>query len=502
MDIKDFKDNTPPAGEGISITEANLLKRIQRKDELHSICINILKRHVFSSSLEATIGDDGKVPDDWDIVFSRLWTNEMKIAYADLKAWGYSAFVLKETFINKKKYPLIKRVDRNHYVLKRDRDDQYNEVISVTWTSSPSTPKCPLFVFIDMNQYPDFETNTHNSIISSSIGHCLMMTDMMDCHMSALKQLSYPVMITNRTVAATTIQENLTQINRGNPLLGEDAALKESFDAVKANEQADIADEQYTSRHGPISYFADSYVDVVNARSIYPTVIENKYPMPIGWEVSANQPPQPMLQANILEFREKLENHITTKYGIPMSIMNSGARSGPRSSGNAIDDNDMMLFSHTIESEARLVRDFAAYAMDCYKKQTKINLDFNFKLRTRPFMSTAKIIQLADFDIISYDTMKKYVAQVSNISESDILIGKNNHDRPTFNGSADQTDPILKKKAKALESDSAKAEAEAIKILADAEKVKVDALKGHAEIEKIKAETESIKKGENKKPAE
>ena len=484
--------------ETINKAEAINLKNIQQNDDLHSICMDVLIRHLFSKFLEAETLEGDPVSNDQKSIVENLWTDEIKLMYPDLKCLGYVCFILLEDTFQGQKAAYPKIIDRKHYDLVRRRDENYKETVFARWHAD-GIIKAPgdLFVFLDTSHYPNFTNGTHNSTISSTVGHSMMMTDMMNCYMLSLKQLSYPVMVINRTAASANIDSTIEQLERAEPTLAAATRDKEKFDASVASESTVIADGQFISQHSPQSYYTDSHSANFAKMHFFPTVVDNKYCMAPNWEVSTTQPTVPLLQPNILEFKDKLETHITGKYGIPISVINSGARTGARASGNSIDDNDMILFSHTIENESTLVCKLAEFIYRCARPELHGRSDTIFRLPTRPFMSTSKIIQLSDYDVISHDTMKQYAAAVSNIPNKDILKGKNKHERPPLNGNENQTDLMMSKKAKAMDGDHEKAQAEAQKILADRDNILQDIEVKKAQVVKLLAEAKAIKEGKN-----
>jgi len=480
----------------LSTKEALNLQNIQLNDDLHSICLDVLIRHLFSKYLEAEAVDGSVIEEKQRKIVEVEWTNKLKLMYPDLKCLGYVGFILQETVFRSSKILIPKLVDRRDYDLVRLRDKNYQETIFARWTGDGiHAPASELFVFIDSSHHPNFTTKTHNSTISSTVGHSMMMSDMMNCFMLSLKQLSYPVMVVNRTIQSTNIDATIEQLERGEPVLADANRAREKFDAAEAASSSDIADGRFISGNRGQSYFTDAHSANFERKTFFPTIVDNKYCMAPNWEVSKTQPILPILQPNILEFKDKLETHITAKYGIPISIINSGARTGTRASGNAIDDNDMILFSHTIENESTLVCKLAEFVYLCSRPELNGESDLVFRLPTRPFMSTSKIIQLSDYDIISHDTMKEYAAAVSNIPKKDILQGKNKHDRPPLNGNENQTDLMMSKKAKAMDGDSAKSHAEAQRILAERDNVLQDIELKKAQIGKLNAEAKAIKEG-------
>lgn len=482
--------------------EAINLKQIQINDDVHSICINILMKQLFSRHIQVAPQSSGLVEQTLQDFIQLYWTEELKILYPDIKALGYVAFILEQVTFKGKDYDLPKKVDRNDYIVCRYRTKRYSEMIVAEWKNKKKEEMPTIYIFVDNSNFPDFTTGKHNSTISATVGHSIITSEMFDSYMMAVKQLTNPVVIFQRTANSLSLDDQITATERAEPLAGNAVREKEVVDtrhAAKAMVEADI---NFIDNATPYSYLTDSHGPKTERKHFHPSVIDRKYCMPPHWEVSATQPTMPVLQQNILEFKDKLETHISAKYGIPISILNSGARAGSKSNANAIDDNDMTMFSQTIQSESMIVCKLAQFILNC--SSHKEADDVNFVLRTRPYMTTGKVIQLFDFDIISEDVMKSYVAQLSNIPDCDILKGKNKHERPALNGNENQTDLMMSKKAKAMEGDYEKNHgagqeslARAQKTLAEAELVHAQVKKTNMETKKVQAETAAIERGDN-----
>jgi hypothetical protein len=501
----EFKDGTAGSQlekKSLNDKEAINLKKIQLNDDLHSICINILSKQLFSRHVQVAPESESAVDKDLQEFIKQYWTEEFKILYPDIKALGYVAFILEQVTYKGKDYDLPKKVDRDDYIVCRYRTKRYSEMIVAEWKNKIKEEMPEIYIFVDNLSYPEFTSGQHNSTISATVGHSLITSDMFDCYIMGVKQLTNPVIVFQRTATSLTIEDQITATERVEALTGEAIREKEVIDTRAAANAMVQADEYFIDKASSYSYLTDSHGPGAEQKRFNPSVIDRKYCMPPHWEVSPTQPTVPTLQPNILEFRDKLETHISAKYGIPISILNSGSRAGTQSKANAIDDNDMTMFSQTIQSESMMICKLAQFIFSRSAHQTPDLI--SFVLRTRPYMTTGKVLQLYDFDVISEDVMKNYVAQLSNIPECDILKGKNKHDRPPLNGNENQTDLLMGKKARALDGDYEKNHgaaqeslARAKKTLAEAELVHEQTKKTKMETKKVEAETAAIERGDN-----
>lgn len=474
----------------VDTNEALKLLDVFDSDEIHSICHGILLRSLFSRGIhleslskKRSRGEDkDEEIKNLQIIINKYWLPVAKelLRYGPAVAYVlYTLEEIKDPVAGYVKCPVI--FPRNLYSLRKVMLPNF----STKWIATPKenqvqnisfddtvTPEGLHLFFIEGFE-PCKETGMHRSIVAPTIQGFTYIKQLYDSFVKAQIQRSHPPIVIQQSAANSNTDTNIQQIERMSTGITTTNIAKRDFETIQAQNSLQNADDFYVVQrektHGTASEIVSNPYGNDRNSKFYPTTVDAKYPLPSGYEMASPQPLLPEPQNDLLNYNAARLREIFASYGIPSKGIVLESKANTTGAASSVDDNDNLALQRTLNFWQKVITDFILHVYLVIRKDLNGVSDVKITLPIIPYMSTAKIHEYVDRDVISAETGKEYIVTISGLSEMDVFHGKNDHDIPPLHGNENQTTRIIDAKEKVMLS-------EAEKNLQDANRLKEQAL--------------------------
>ncbi len=288
-------------------------------------------------------------------------------------------------------------------------------------------PKCFMFYYPSMK--PNRKTGKLRSFITPSARHTEYTTQMYTETMLAVKQRAHPPVAYQRAPQTMTQASTHARQGQSNPDLFLNNKDSKTVDIDISHQMARL-----TKRNNRVNRPADSSLNnayLTNAHGtgtkrqrFYTTMEDNMHQVPDDY-IMGPQPQMPEPYDKLLEIDSDRKEHILAQFGIPASIILSGARNSSKTATNMIDDNDMVIFQKNMLFNKGVYQRFAeeVYAHAYQLVESDILIEFP----GLPNVTQTQIERDVDRNIIPTDVGKEYSVALSGYRPSDVLVGENEH---------------------------------------------------------------------------
>jgi hypothetical protein len=500
--LQNYKDVTVDRQEALDL-EATF-----NNDDIHCIALMILGRALFSEKLtvkeslvQLNSGELIERPPlpDLELFYQTYYTSKLKRSLRPLLSTGYCCFRIVDgvnpQFGNKPmKIPAL--IPRADYDLVCRRWETGHE----EWLVRPLgrfgflndfDPDMHIF-FMDFCE-PDTVTGKHNSLISPTKKHSDYVSQLYGFLVEAHKQRSHPpviyepIPVSDQGAVSIMYQPSVSLIKAQN-----EAGANRAQIALQEQMTIDSIQNQLGKRSAGDHLLLDAHDVDENMKHFRPTVVDNVHFIPSGYRMPS-QPQLPEPQQDLLNYDSDRKEHILALYGIPASLVLSGARNNSKTTTNMVDDNDLVSFQRTLR----------LYVQMCCKLATQMHLatfpeyqvggsNLQFNLLTVPYSSPSAIHRMFETGIITAKARNQTVLALNGMSYDDEADEPEDIHRPPINGTENQITALVRSKERVQLAEAQEREANAKAILSQVEG-KGSEIKGQQELIKLQIELEEVK---------
>jgi hypothetical protein len=306
------------------------------------------------------------------------------------------------------------------------------------------------------------------------------------CHDIAVMQSSHPPVMIQQAPEKESFSNILQTTQLGQSPLG--ILADERSKQQKLEHYVDAQDTKIENFNNiPHDSFLNSAVPITSKSNqrFYPTPTDNLHPVPAGYVMASAAPPA-IPQNDYLEFEHTKDLKICSAWRVPPSIANLD-RAKSSSKHDSIGDNDMEMFSKTVQFFAKQIIDCVTYMYAVYVNTPVDKLKVKFELPLLPWVSTRSLYELYGQNIIHFNSLQTRLIQINGLNEDDMAVGENEITRPPPGGNENMTTAMMENKERALAADARESEEKALlfKFQRSAE-----AQEGESDVETAKVESE------------
>ncbi len=457
------------------------LLSVFQNDSAHTICHNLLGRNLFSEGIKVLIKNRhsaiAKPSDDVvDYLFNKYYLKLIRDAFPDFMALGYSACIKvvdhTDQRVKGKPVEYMQQLPRDKYILYEQTTTAHQRVWKARFVGSGlgTGDEPEIFVYMMPSHHPDSITGQHRSIVSPTVKHSIFISQLNESFVEAHMQRSHPPVLVQHVQQTTAHQANGTLLEKTDPVMMHADNVQSKIETYKIQsnlKNEDLVYDSITKENN--TYITDIHGPETKRRKFLPTVLNSRYTLPDGLETAQPQPPMPEPQTDLLQYSDDRKNEIYAQYGIPPSCVLSGSRGGAHTNSSVIDDHDLLMFHRTLQDLSSFLCSYLEFAYLSLYPELEGQIDIEISLPMVPMISSHKIQELIDQDIITTKAGKRLIASIIGIDERDLVKeGQGNvHIRPPRNGNENQTTGLMEAKEYVMRQEGDKAKEEKLKIRAE-----------------------------------